>query len=114
MKKQKKPALLQGSLDLLILQSLRNGPMHGYSITRHLKFASQEYLQIEEGSLYPALHRMERRGWIASSWGTSESNRRAKFYQLTSDGRKQMKSETVAWSKMAQAIDQVVNYQFTN
>ena len=114
MKKQKKPVILQGSLDLLILQSLKKGPMHGYSITRHLKNVSEDFLQIEEGSLYPALHRMERKGWIASSWGTSESNRRAKFYQLTGDGRKQLKTETIAWEKMSGAINQVVNYQFTN
>ena len=105
---------MQGSLDLLILQSLKKGPMHGYTITRHLKSVSEDYLQIEEGSLYPALHRMERKGWIAANWGTSESNRRAKFYQLTGDGRKQLKVETQAWEKMSEAIDQVVNFQFTN
>ncbi len=114
MAKQKKPAIMQGSLDLLILQSLKKGPMHGYSITRHLKCASDEYLQVEEGSLYPALHRMERRGWISSSWGTSDANRRAKFYQLTSDGRKQLRTETAAWSRMSTAINQVVNFQFNN
>lgn len=105
---------MQGSLDLLILQSLKKGPMHGYSITRHLKSVSEDYLQIEEGSLYPALHRMERKGWIGASWGTSDSNRRAKFYQLTGDGRKQLKTETIAWEKMSEAINQVVNFQFTN
>ena len=114
MAKQKKPAILQGSLDLLILQSLKKGPMHGYSITRHLKNVSRDYLQIEEGSLYPALHRMERKGWIGSSWGTSETNRRAKFYQLTGEGRKRLKSETIAWEKMSGAINQVVNFRFTN
>ena len=112
MAKQKKPAILQGSLDLLVLQSLKKGKMHGYSITRHLKSVSDDFLQIEEGSLYPALHRMERKGWIASSWGTSESNRRAKFYQLTSDGKKQLKAETKAWENMSRAIDQVVSFQF--
>jgi transcriptional regulator len=112
--KQKKPALLQGSLDLLVLQSLKKGEMHGYAITRHLKTVSDDFLQIEEGSLYPALHRMERKGWIASSWGTSESNRRAKFYHLTSDGKKQLKAETKAWENMSHAIDQVVNFQFNN
>ena len=114
MTKQKKPAIMPGSLDLLVLQSLKKGPMHGYAITRHLKSVSQDYLQIEEGSLYPALHRMERKGWIGSSWGASESNRRAKFYQLTGEGRKQLKAETIAWEKMSGAINQVVNFQFTN
>ena len=114
MAKNKKPAILQGSLDLLVLQSLRQGKkMHGYSISRHVKSVSNDFLQIEEGSLYPALHRMERKGWIASSWGTSESNRRAKFYQLTPDGKKQLKAETKAWEKMSEAIDLVVNYQFS-
>ena len=110
---KKKAPILQGSLDLLVLQSLKQGPMHGYSITRHLKSASKDYLQIEEGSLYPALHRMEKRGWIEAHWGTSESNRRAKFYQLTSDGKKQLKAET-AWEKMSEAINQVVGFQFSN
>ena len=111
---KKKAPILQGSLDLLVSQSLKQGPMHGYSITRHLKSASKDYLQIEEGSLYPALHRMEKRGWIEAHWGTSESNRRAKFYQLTSDGKKQLKAETAAWEKMSEAINQVVGFQFSN
>ena len=114
MKKTKKTPVLQGSLDLLVLQSLRDGAMHGYSITRHLKNASKDFLQIEEGSLYPALHRMERKGWIVSHWGKSESNRRAKFYELSSDGRKQLKKETSAWEKMSEAIDRVVNFQFSS
>ncbi len=114
MKQKKKASLLQGSLDLLILQTLKNGPLHGYSITRHLRQASQDYLQIEEGSLYPALHRMERRGWIASHWGVSESNRRAKFYQLTRAGRKQLKAEADSWQKMSQAINRVLDFQFSN
>jgi transcriptional regulator len=113
MAKNKKAGILQGSLDLLVLQSLRQGPMHGYAITRHIKSVSKDFLQIEEGSLYPALHRMERKGWIAASWGTSESNRRAKFYQLTPDGKKQLKAETKAWEQMSEAIDLVVNYRFS-
>lgn len=112
MAKSKKPSILQGSLDLLVLQSLKTGPMHGYAITRHLKSVSNDFLQVEEGSLYPALHRMERKGWIAASWGLSDSNRRAKFYQLTRDGRKQLKAETKSWEDMSEAIDLVVNFQF--
>jgi transcriptional regulator len=114
MAKTKKAPILQGSLDLLVLQALKKEALHGYAITRHLKQASKEYLQIEEGSLYPALHRMERRGWIASHWGVSESNRRAKFYQLTTDGKKQLKVETASWQKMSEAIDRVLNFQFSN
>ena len=114
MAKPKKAPLLQGSLDLLILQTLKKNALHGYAITRHLKEASKEHLRIEEGSLYPALHRMERRGWIASHWGVSESNRRAKFYQLTSDGKKQLKVETASWRKMSEAIEGVLNFQFSN
>ena len=107
----KKQPLLQGSLDLLVMRSLRNGAMHGYSITRHLKKVSKEFLQVEEGSLYPALHRLEKRGFIKSQWGTSESNRRAKFYELTRDGVKQLKQETDSWKEMTGAIDLVLNYQ---
>ena len=108
---KKKSKILQGSLDLLVLQTLRGGPHHGYSITRHLKEVSKDFLQVEEGSLYPALHRMERRGWIKSSWGTSESNRRAKFYELTSDGKKQLKVESKSWQDMSQAVDRVLGLE---
>ncbi len=107
----KKTMLLQGSLDLLVLQSLKGGALHGYAITRHIKERSKDYLQVEEGSLYPALHRMELRGWIDSYWGTSESNRRAKFYELSADGRKQLKRETDSWRQMSQAINQVLGFQ---
>jgi len=111
MQETKRPSLLPGSLDLLILQSLKGGAQHGYAITRHIKQTSREYLQVEEGSLYPALHRMERRGWITSFWGASESNRRAKYYELSSAGRKQLRQETEAWKKMSQAIDRVLSFQ---
>ncbi len=111
MKKPKKTPLLQGSLDLLVLQSLKSGPQHGYAITRHLKDVSQDFLQIEEGSLYPALHRMEHRGWIAAHWGSSQSNRRAKFYELTGSGRRQLKAETASWKKMSEAINRVLSCQ---
>jgi len=95
---------------MLILQSLKSSAMHGYSITRHLKKVSKDFLQIEEGSLYPALHRLERRGLIGARWGTSESNRRAKFYELTSEGRKQLKIEMASWHKMSEAINQVLSF----
>lgn len=111
MKQPNKTPLLQGSLDMLILHSLKKGAMHGYSITRHIKSVSREFLQVEEGSLYPALHRLEKRGWVTSSWGSSETNRRAKYYQLSGDGRKQLRVETESWTQMTDAIDRVLNFQ---
>jgi transcriptional regulator len=111
MAKAEKNPILQGSLDLLVLQSLNNGPLHGYDIARHLKQTSKDYLQVEEGSLYPALHRMERRGWIKSTWGVSENNRRAKFYQLTSRGTKQLDVEIKSWREMSVAVDRVLKFQ---
>lgn len=100
--------LPQGSLDLLVLQALDGGPKHGYQIARHILTASDDALRVEEGSLYPALHRMERRGWIAAEWGVSESNRRAKYYQLTRSGRTQLKVEVASWREMAEAIGKVI------
>jgi PadR family transcriptional regulator, regulatory protein PadR len=106
-----KPTLLQGSLDLLILRTLVAGPQHGYAIARHLRQATDAFLQVEEGSLYPALHRLANRGWVEAHWGPSEANRRAKFYRLTAKGKKQLRAETDAWLKMSQAIDRVLNYR---
>ena len=106
-----KTTLLQGSLDLLILRTLIAGPQHGYAIARHLHQASDAFLQVEEGSLYPALHRLEHRGWVESEWGPSEANRRAKFYRLTAKGKKQLQTETAAWMQMSRAIDRVLNYR---
>lgn len=100
--------LPQGSLDLLVLQALEGGAKHGYQIARHILKASDDALRVEEGSLYPALHRMERRGWIAAEWGVSESNRRAKYYQLTRSGRSQLKVEVASWQEMAEAIGKVI------
>ncbi len=111
MVKPKKNPLLQGSLDLLVLQTLNGHSMHGYAISRHLKDVSSDFLQVEEGSLYPALHRLERRGLIKSRWGSSESNRRAKFYELTREGVKQLRSEKKSWHNMSHAIEQVLNFQ---
>jgi transcriptional regulator len=106
--KKSKSAFPQGSLDMLILKSLESEARHGYGIARHLKESSRDFIQLEEGSLYPALHRMEKRGWIQSEWGQSESNRRAKFYRLSSTGRKQLKQETADWGKMVEAIQRVI------
>jgi len=100
--------LLQGTLDLLILRTLRWGPAHGHAIAKAIERASEDVLLVEQGSLYPALHRLIKRGWITFEDGTSENNRRAKFYQLTARGRKQLEIETSRWETMARAIARVL------
>ena len=100
--------LLQGTLDLLILRTLRLGPAHGHAIAKAIEFNSDEVLQVEQGSLYPALHRLLKRGWISVEAGTSENNRRAKFYKLTAKGRRQLKGETGKWDKLAGAIARIL------
>jgi PadR family transcriptional regulator len=100
--------LLQGTLDLLILRSLRLGPAHGHAIAKTIEMGSSAVLQVEQGSLYPALHRLIKRGWIDYEDGPSENNRRAKFYRLTPKGRKQLAAETSKWQTMARAIAQVL------
>lgn len=104
---------LQGSLALLVLKSLELGPMHGWGITLHIERISNDVLRVEEGSLYPALHRMEQEGWIASEWGTSENNRRARFYRLTAQGRKHLRAEQENWQKVTQAVALVLNFGTT-
>lgn len=96
--------LLQGTLDLLILKTLALGPHHGWGVSQRIQQMSKEVLQVNQGSLYPALHRLEHRGWIAAEWGTSENNRKAKFYSLTRRGRAQLKAEEVQWRKFAEAV----------
>jgi len=96
--------LLQGTLDLLVLRTLTVGPMHGYSVARMIKERSKNVFLIEEGALYPALHRLERQGWISAEWGTSDNNRRAKYYALTRTGRKQLDAETDAWDRLTAAV----------
>ena len=100
--------LLQGTLDVLVLKTLSWGPMHGYGIARWLQHTTDDVLNIEEGSLYPALHRMERRSWISSEWGLSENNRRAKYYKLTTEGRRQLRAESSTWSVFSQAVSKVL------
>ncbi len=100
--------LLQGTLDLLILRTLRLGPAHGHAIAKAIEFKSDDVLQVEQGSLYPALHRLIKRGWIAVQDGTSENNRRAKFYRLTAKGRRQLAVETGKWQKLAGAIARIL------
>jgi PadR family transcriptional regulator, regulatory protein PadR len=100
--------LLQGTLDLLILQTLALEPMHGWGVAQRIQQVSKEVLQIGQGSLYPALYRLEYRGWIKSEWGNSESNRRAKFYKLTASGRKQLEAERASWDRLSKAIDVIL------
>jgi PadR family transcriptional regulator, regulatory protein PadR len=102
---------LQGALALLVLKSLEPGPMHGWGITLHIQRVSKDVLRVEEGSLYPALHRMEQQGWIASEWGLSENNRRARFYRLTAAGRKQLKAERENWQKVTDAVALVLGFE---
>jgi PadR family transcriptional regulator PadR len=102
---------LQGSLDLLVLKTLSHvGEAHGYRIVLHIQKASDDLLSVEEGSLYPALHRMEQEGWIASEWGSSENNRRARFYRLTAVGRKQLNAERENWQKITSAVTLVLDF----
>ncbi|GAB5562165.1 MAG: PadR family transcriptional regulator [Synoicihabitans sp.] len=100
--------LLQGTLDLLILRVLNAGPMHGFGVAQKIHLLSADALRVEEGSLYPALYRMERKAWIAAEWGVSENNRRAKFYRLTRKGRKQLATETATWERLTAAVDDVL------
>jgi transcriptional regulator len=100
--------LLQGTLDMLILKALALDPMHGFGISVRIRQMSRDVLQIEQGSLYPALYRLEQRGWIAAEWGISENNRRARYYSLTAAGRKQLKVETANWERMSAAIDLIL------
>ncbi len=100
--------LLQGTLDLLILQTLVLGPAHGHTIAHVIEHRSDAVLQVEHGSLYPALHRLEDRGWIASFWGTSENNRKARYYRLTTAGRSQLIAETTRWDRLVHAVNRVL------
>ncbi len=102
--------LLQGTLDLLILKTLALEPMHGWGISQRIRQMSDEVLQVHQGSLYPAVHRLERQGWIRSSWGTSENNRRAKYYEITAAGRKRLAEETETWELLADAVSRVLQF----
>jgi transcriptional regulator len=107
-KEKERIELLQGTLDLLILRTLRLGPAHGHAVAKTIEFNSDDVLQVEQGSLYPALHRLIKRGWISVEAGTSENNRRAKFYRLTVKGRRQLTVETGKWEKLAGAISRIL------
>jgi PadR family transcriptional regulator PadR len=102
------PAFMPGTLDMLVLKTVSRGPMHGYAIAQHIQQASQEVLRVEEGALYPALHRLEVRGWLKAEWGTSDNNRRAKFYRLTALGRRELENEAEYWHRVAAAVTRVM------
>ena len=105
---KEKTDLLQGTLDMLILKALQLEPMHGFGISIRIRQISDEVLQVEQGSLYPALYRLEEQGWIKAEWGVSDNNRKAKFYSLTAAGRKQLEAETANWERLAGAINLVL------
>ncbi len=109
MARKKPPELLPGTLDLMILKTLTVGPNHGYGIAQHIKQTSDDVLHVEEGSLYPALHRLAKRGYLEFEWGNSESNRRAKYYRLTRKGRSKLKVGTNNWAQLTAAIDKVMS-----
>jgi PadR family transcriptional regulator, regulatory protein PadR len=102
--------VLQGTLGLLVLRTLESGPLHGYGITLRIQQLSEDTLRVEEGSLYPALHRMEQDGWIAAEWGVTENNRRARYYRLTPAGRRQLAAERASWERFIQAVGKVLTY----
>lgn len=105
---------LQGTLALLVLKTLLQGPMHGWGITLHIQQVSEHVLRVEEGSLYPALHRMEQLGWIAAEWGLSENKRRARYYKLTAKGRRQLAAEEQNWKQLTQAVARVLTFRVEN
>ncbi len=106
--KENKDSLLEGTLEMLVLRALRRGPAHGYAIAEFIAQASDDVLQVEEGSLYPALHRLEAKGLVLSRWGTSENNRKAKFYRLTAAGTRRLSAQESRWERMATAINRVL------
>ena len=106
---EKRLDLPQGTLDMLILKAVALEAMHGWAISERLQQISRDAIQVQQGSLYPALHRLERRGWVTAKWAISENNRRAKYYELTSKGRKQLAAETVEWNKLTDAVSHILN-----
>ena len=105
---KRKPDLPQGTLDMLVLKALSLGPMHGFGIGQRIRQLAEDMLTVEEGTLYPALYRMSRKGWISGKWGASENNRRAKYYHLTNEGRRQFLEQTSGWQRFASAVNQAV------
>lgn len=111
---KEKSDLLQGTLDMLILKALQLEPMHGFGISVRIRQISEDVLRVEQGSLYPALYRLEEQGWVKASWGVSENNRKARFYELTKLGRKQLEKETANWERLSLAINQVLGARLEN
>jgi PadR family transcriptional regulator PadR len=107
---KRKSDVLQGTLELLVLKTLTHRPMHGWGITLHIQQVSRDVLRVEEGSLYPALHRMEQQGWVRSEWKISENNRRARYYSLTRNGRQQLERQEESWESVTQAIAAVLKF----
>lgn len=103
-----KADLLQGTLDMLILKTVALGPTHGWGISQRIQQISRDVLRVQQGSLYPALQRLERQGWVAASWGTSENNRRAKFYDITEEGRRRLAEETESWERLSAAVSLIL------
>lgn len=103
-----KADLLQGTLDMLILRIVALGPVHGYGISQRIRQISKEVLNVQQGSLYPALHRLEKRGWLLAAWGDSENGRQAKFYRLSAKGRRQLATEEASWNRLSQAVDLIL------
>jgi PadR family transcriptional regulator PadR len=110
LRRPKKPDALQGTLDLLILTTLRRGPQHGYGIAAHIQSISDDVLRVEEGSLYPALHRMEQAGWIAADWQMTANNRRARLYRLTRAGQRRLEEEHEKWDRLTRAVGKVLRF----
>ena len=109
--KTRKNDVLQGTLDLLVLKTLaQSGPLHGYAITSQIQRVSSEILRVEEGSLYPALHRMEQQGWVRAEWGVTEKNRQARFYALTAAGKRQLAQEEASWARLTEGVRLVLQY----
>ena len=110
LRRLRKPDALQGTLDLLVLTTLSRGPQHGYGIAAFVQDASDDMLRVEEGSLYPALHRMEQSGWIAAEWRTTANNRRARIYRITRAGEKRLEEEQAKWSRLTKGVDKVLRF----
>ena len=110
LRRAKKPDALQGTLDLLVLNTLSHGPQHGYGIAAHVQQVSNDLLRVEEGSLYPALHRMEQAGWIAAEWQVTANNRRARFYRLTRAGRQRLGEEEEKWQRLTEGVGRVLRF----
>jgi transcriptional regulator len=110
LRRTKKPDALQGTLDLLVLKTLSRGPQHGYGIASHIEAVSDDMLRVEEGSLYPALHRMEQAGWIAAEWRITENNRRARLYRLTRSGQQRLNQELEKWDNLSKAVGKILRF----